>query len=62
MARAQSAVFEVIHESFHAIKLGRELRQVVFQRVELPVEVAHGVRQRPDPGNVSVDKSKKTSG
>lgn len=55
MTHAHSAVFEVVHKSLHAVKLGRELRQVVFQRVELPVEVPHGVRQGPDPGKEICD-------
>lgn len=48
-------MFEVVHKSLHAVKLGRELRQVVFQHVELPVEVPHGVRQGPDPGKEICD-------
>lgn len=52
-------MFEVVHKSLHAVKLGRELRQVVFQRVEVPVEVAHSVRQGPDPGKEICDSHAK---
>lgn len=50
LPQAQSALSEVVHKSLHAVKPGRELGQVVFQRVELPIEVPHGVGQGPDPG------------
>lgn len=56
LTQAQSALFEVVHKSLHAVKPGRELGQVIFQRVELPVEVPHGVRQGPDPGRFHREK------
>lgn len=59
LAQADSALFEVFHKSLHALKLGRELRQVIFERVELPVELPHGVRQRPDPGKETCDSHAK---
>lgn len=57
LTQAQSALFEVVHKSLHAVKPGRELGQVVFQRVELPVEVPHGVRQGPDPARFHREKT-----
>lgn len=56
LTQAQPALFEVVHKSLHAVKPGRELGQVLFQRVEVPVEVPHGIRQGPDPGRFKRQK------
>lgn len=50
LRQSEPASLEVVHKTLHAVELGRELSQLVFQGVELPVEVTEGIWQGLDPG------------